>query len=244
MTCARSPSNSAKRLPSMVADMTRTRRSSRRTARLSNASASPRSLSRWRSCASSNSTAETPASSGSARIMFTKIASVTTRTRVRAERLLSSRVTYPTVSPGFSPNVCAMRSAAARAATRRGDVRMTVPLHQPCSSSAGATAVVLPAPGGATSTPHPCSRKASSNSGMTERIGRSAMPAPPERISSRGPRRTAPPGSSLVARCCRGRSTAHRLHAARNAARVPWCRPPRDGGRSVRSHDRDRRRWS
>jgi hypothetical protein len=89
---AQSGISAAKRVPSSVADMTTTRRSSRSTPCASSASARPRSESRCRSCASSNSTAETPASSGSARIVATKIASVITSTRVRAERLLSSRV--------------------------------------------------------------------------------------------------------------------------------------------------------
>ena len=90
--CPSLASNRANRAPSMVADITTSRKSSRSTAALSIASARPRSLSRCRSCASSNSTAETPASSGSARMVATKIASVITSTRVRPERLLSSRV--------------------------------------------------------------------------------------------------------------------------------------------------------
>ena len=59
----------------------------------------------------------------------------------------------PTVSPTFSPSVCAMRSAAARAASRRGSSTMILPpATQGSSSSASGTRVVLPAPGGATST--------------------------------------------------------------------------------------------
>ena len=85
-------SSRAKRAPSIVADITSTRRSGRSTCWLSMASARPRSLSRCRSCASSNSTADTPASSGSPRMVETKIASVITSTRVAAERLLSRRV--------------------------------------------------------------------------------------------------------------------------------------------------------
>ncbi len=71
-----------------------------------------------------------------------------------------------------------MRSAAARAATRRGLRRMTWPVHHGSPSSAGATAVVLPAPGGATSTADFRARSAASRSGRTAWIGRSASPPP------------------------------------------------------------------
>jgi hypothetical protein len=59
-----------------------------------------------------------------------------------------------------------MRSAA-RAATRRGDRTMTVPVHQGWSSRAGASAVVLPAPGGAISTALGPLARAASSSGRT-----------------------------------------------------------------------------
>ena len=69
-----------------------------------------------------------------------------------------------------------MRSAAARAATRRGLSTITVPLHQSSPSKAGATAVVLPAPGGAIRTaPRTVLarwRSAASRSGSTSWIGR------------------------------------------------------------------------
>jgi hypothetical protein len=60
-----------------------------------------------------------------------------------------------------------MRSAAARAATRRGESRITVPVHQLSRSSAVATVVVLPAPGGAISTALGCCASAASRSGKT-----------------------------------------------------------------------------
>ena len=52
----------------------------------------------------------------------------------------------------LSPASSAIRSAAARAASRRGESSKISPAHQGSPSKAGATAVVLPAPGGATST--------------------------------------------------------------------------------------------
>ena len=71
-----------------------------------------------------------------------------------------------------------MRSAAARAATRRGLSRITVPPHHDSDNSAGATAVVLPAPGGATNTAFgtafralPAPRSTASSSGSTAWIG-------------------------------------------------------------------------
>ena len=91
-TTGASPIRPEKRVPSSVADIATSRRSGRSAAWASSANASPKSLSRLRSCTSSNSTAEMPASSGSAWMRLTKIPSVTTVTRVAAERLLSIRV--------------------------------------------------------------------------------------------------------------------------------------------------------
>ena len=86
------PIRSENRAPSSVADIATSRRSGLSAPCTSSASASPKSLSRLRSCTSSNSTAETPASSGSPCMRLTKMPSVTTVTRVLAERLLSIRV--------------------------------------------------------------------------------------------------------------------------------------------------------
>ncbi len=160
-----------KRAPSSVADIATSRRSGRSPACASSASASPKSLSRLRSWTSSNSTADTPARSGSFWMRATKIPSVTTVTRVAAERFESVRVAYPKVWPTGSPAVAAMRSAAARAARRRGESNRISPPHHASPSRAGATAVVLPAPGGATSTALLASRNVASSSGRTAWIG-------------------------------------------------------------------------
>src|SRR5690606_30359293 len=88
--------------------------------------------------------------------------------------------------PTGSPSSSAMRSAAARAATRRGLSSTTCPVHHGSPISAGATAVVLPAPGGATSTAELRSRRAASSAGSTAWIGRSADTRPP--YSTRHPR--------------------------------------------------------
>ncbi len=82
-----SPISVPKRTPSSVADIAIRRRSGRSAACASSASARPKSLSRLRSCTSSNRTAETPASSGSVWTRFRKMPSVSTVIRVRAERL-------------------------------------------------------------------------------------------------------------------------------------------------------------
>ena len=161
----------AKRLPSSVADIAISRKSGRNPVCTSNANARPKSLSRLRSCTSSNSTADTPASSGSSCIRLRKIPSVSTRTRVAADCLLSMRVAYPIVCPTGSPAISAIRSAAARAANRRGESSNICPSHQGSSSNAGATIVVLPAPGGATSTALGTLRSATFKSSKTDSMG-------------------------------------------------------------------------
>src|SRR6185437_13293473 len=75
------------------------------------------------------------------------------------------------VSPTFSPASAAIRSAAARAASRRGERSRISPVHQGSPSRAGATPVVLPAPGGATRTALLPARRAASKSGRTSSIG-------------------------------------------------------------------------
>src|SRR5688572_685386 len=148
-----SPSSCATRAPSSVADIGRIRRSSRRPRWQSRASASPRSASSERSWNSSNSTAPTPDSSGSSRIMRVNTPSVTTSMRVFGPDFETMRARSPTRSPTPSAKVCAMRSAAARAAIRRGSsTRILRPPSQLSSISASGTRVVLPAPGGATRT--------------------------------------------------------------------------------------------
>ena len=79
----------------------------------------------------------------------------------------------PIVSPTFSPSVAAMRAAAARAARRRGSSRMRrLPSAQGSSSSASGARVVLPAPGGATSTARGRSANAARSEGRAASIGR------------------------------------------------------------------------
>ena len=148
-----SPRSAATRAPSMVADITRRRRSSRKAICTSWASAKPRSASSERSWNSSNSTAATPSSVGSSRMSRVKMPSVTTSIRVLRETLDPNRIRRPTELPTRSPSVCAMRSAAARAASRRGSrTRIRRPFAHASWARTSGTRVVLPAPGGATST--------------------------------------------------------------------------------------------
>ena len=73
---------------------------------------------------------------------------------MRVSRLtrVSSRVRKPTVFPTGSPKSCAMREATARAATRRGSSsRIFLPPIQWLFIKDRGTMVLLPAPGGASS---------------------------------------------------------------------------------------------
>jgi hypothetical protein len=79
---------------------------------------------------------------------------------------------YPTVRPTASPNVCAIRSATARAASRRGSsINIRLPAAQGSSSRTNGTTVLFPAPGGAISTADECSRSARRSSGNARSIG-------------------------------------------------------------------------
>ena len=161
------------RAPSMVADMTRIRRSSRKPCCTSRASARPRSASSERSWNSSKITAATPSSIGSSRISRVKTPSVMISIRVRLEIFEPNRTRNPTVSPTRSPSVCAMRSAAVRAASRRGSrtkIRRAF-CAQSSRASTNGTRVVLPAPGGATSTAAVSVRSAAVKSGSAASIG-------------------------------------------------------------------------
>ena len=101
-----------------------------------------------------------------------KMPSVTISIRVLRETLEPKRTRKPTVSPTRSPSVCAMRSAAARAASRRGSsTRMRRSFAQSSAASTSGTRVVLPAPGGATSTAALCARNAAVRSGSAASIG-------------------------------------------------------------------------
>src|ERR671912_1276840 len=162
----------ATRAPSSVADMASRRRSSRKPPCASSARARPRSASSERSWNSSKRTAATPSSAGSSRIMRENTPSVTTSMRVRRPILDPRRTRSPTVSPTSSPSVRAMRSAAARAASRRGS--STISLRCPTqgsSRSVSGTRVDLPAPGGATSTAFGRARKEAASCGKTSSIG-------------------------------------------------------------------------
>ena len=172
------PSSRATRAPSSVADITSRRRSGRSAPCASSASARPRSASSERSWNSSNSTALMPLNSGSSRIMRAKTPSVTTSMRVRAETFDSSRTRRPMTPPTLSSSVAAMRAAAARAARRRGSSTMILPAPTHGSSSrASGTRVVLPAPGGATSTALGAARRAAASASRTSSIGSGAEKA-------------------------------------------------------------------
>jgi hypothetical protein len=110
-----------------------------------------------------------------------KTPSVTTSIRVFAPTLVPRRARRPTVSPTRSPSVCAIRSAAPRAAIRRGSsTRIFFCPSQGASSSANGSRVVLPAPGGATSTAIVPAANTAATSGSTASIGKGAsniMPA-------------------------------------------------------------------
>lgn len=81
--------------------------------------------------------------------------------------------------PTFSPSSLARRSAAARAASRRGSsIRMVCPASQVSCNSANGTRVVLPAPGGASSTASWRVAKASRKAGKTSSIGNEFILAP------------------------------------------------------------------
>ena len=157
---------------SSVADMATINRSSRNASATSRQSARPRSAFRDLSWNSSKITAPTPGRSGSSCSMRVRMPSVTTSIRVDLLTALAPRTRKPTVCPGSSPKVAAMRSAAARAARRRGSSIRMRPLVSPASSIARGTRVVLPAPGGACSTTRSWSRSASITCGITSSMGR------------------------------------------------------------------------
>ena len=98
--------------------------------------------------------------------------SVTTSMRVRFDTLEPKRTRRPTVSPTCPPKVAAMRAAAARAASRRGSsTRIFLSFAHGSSTSTSGTRVVLPAPGGATSTAASCARSAAVSSGSAASMG-------------------------------------------------------------------------
>ena len=163
------------RAPSSVADITKMRRSGRSDCLTSSASASPKSASSERSWNSSNSTAPMPLSSGSSRIIRVNTPSVITSMRVAGPVLDASRARNPIMPPSLSPTVLDMRSAAPRAAMRRGSrTRILPPSSHDAFNKARGTRVVLPAPGGATNTAIPGCASAVAMSASTSSIGRGA----------------------------------------------------------------------
>jgi hypothetical protein len=104
--------------------------------------------------------------------MRVKTPSVTTSIRVFGPDFETIRARNPIRSPTASDKVCAMRSAAARAAMRRGSsTRIFRPGSQLSSINASGTRVVLPAPGGATRTADARAAKAVRNSSRMTSIG-------------------------------------------------------------------------
>src|SRR5690606_18582326 len=73
--------------------------------------------------------------------------------------------------PTGSPSVVAMRSAAALAAIRRGSSMTIRPSTSRAAPRASGTRVVLPAPGGATSTARPASPRAAISAGSAASLG-------------------------------------------------------------------------
>ena len=134
---------------SNVADITTIRRSSRRASRISKLRASPRSAFNERSWNSSKMMQDIPRSSGSDWIIRVRMPSVTTSIFVVLLVFVFPRTRYPIVCPTISDSVVAMRSAAARAAKRRGSSMMIFPSKPPSANRAKGTTVVFPAPGGA-----------------------------------------------------------------------------------------------
>ncbi len=101
---------------------------------------------------------------------------MTTSTRVCRPTVRSPRTVKPTDSPTRSPSSHAIRRAAARAAMRRGSATTTRRAGPAPSrpASAGGTSVVLPVPGGATSTAVPCVSRAPASPGRASRTGRAS----------------------------------------------------------------------
>ncbi len=169
-----SPISAATGAASSVADIASRRRSGRSAARISSASARPRSPCRLRSWNSSKIRQPMPGSSGFDWIIRVRMPSVTTS--IRRPGTASPRMRYPTLAPGRSPRLSASRAAAARAATRRGSSMTMRPDTSPSLASQSGTRVVLPAPGGACSTARPAERRAAERAGRIGSIG-SAIPA-------------------------------------------------------------------
>ena len=179
LTTGASPSSAATRPPSIVADITSRRRSGRRSDCVYRARARPVSPCNERSWNSSKQMSDTPSSVGSSSNIRVSTPSVTTSMRVPALMRVSPRIRHPTVSPTAVWSSDDMRMAAALAASRRGSSsRIRRPSSHGSSRSAIGTAVVLPAPGGATSTAALPDESASRSAGTASITGRSANRRP------------------------------------------------------------------
>ena len=156
----------------MVADITRIFRSSRKPCCASRASARPRSASSERSWNSSNSTAATPFSSGSSRISRVNTPSVTTSMRVLRRDL---RAEAHAQADGVAGALAQRLRHAVGGGARRDPARLE---HEDLaawprarSASTSGTRVVLPAPGGATSTATLRARSAAVSAGSASSMG-------------------------------------------------------------------------
>ena len=113
--------------------------------------------------------------------------SVTTSIRLSFEVRTSRRERRPIVWPTRSPRLAAIRSAAARAAMRRGSTRMSLrPSSQGWSSRASGTRVVLPAPGGAEMTRRTPLRSSARIGSITSSMGRSVGAGMATELSAEG----------------------------------------------------------
>ena len=113
-----------------------------------------------------------PVNSGSLCNIRVRIPSVSTSIRVEVEVFCWPRIRYPSVSPAASFRLWAIRSAAARAARRRGSNTIIRPLILPDANKASGTMVVLPAPGGAVKISLELRSIAPRSSGITFVIGK------------------------------------------------------------------------
>ncbi len=223
------PSSRAHPCASVVAEAATSRSSGRSVPRTSSRKAAAVSASRCRSWHSSSTTASIPGSSWSRWSRCNSTPVVTTSTRAWRPTTRSPRTVNPMSPPTSWPSSHAIRRAAARAAIRRGSATSTrragPPPTRPASTSG--TRVVLPVPGGATSTAAPWSSRASFRAGRAPRTG----------SASRASSRITPP--SVVRRRRRpprargGRSRPHHSVPARSRSHtkiaVPGISRPRSG---------------
>ena len=172
------PSTAVSLATSGVADIASTRRSGRTVSRASRANARPMSVGTLRSWTSSKITRPTPGSSGSccSRRVSTPFGD-DLDPRVAADAtLVASLVADEAADLGSeaTPPSAVRRLAVA---SRRGSSITMRPSSHGCSISHSGATVVLPAPGGATSSAEPWCSSASPNSARTSTTGRSRAAA-------------------------------------------------------------------